>query len=68
MSRTSAQGFSLDHSEQVSLYVLLSCHEESLDERQTRLLHRVATHLYGELSVSQMEEIEAYYRRLGEHV
>jgi hypothetical protein len=53
---------SFDHGELVALYVLLSRHDESLDSLQREVLGKVTSHLYGRLSVSEMEEIEEYYR------
>lgn len=54
----------LTHSELVALYVALSRTEGELDDVQTKVLERLAGELYRELSVSEMEEIEAYYGSL----
>jgi hypothetical protein len=64
MSETEGAGLALDHNDLVSIYVLLSQQEEILDSRQRNLLTRISDHLYRRLSVSQMEEIESYYRTL----
>ena len=55
---------SFSHAELVALYVALSRRESELDPLQTALLERVASELYGELSVSEMEGIETYYGAL----
>ncbi|MFP4113178.1 MAG: hypothetical protein ACOCZB_00225 [Spirochaetota bacterium] len=60
----SGHRLALSHSEVVSLYLFLSRHEAELDELQTAVLSRVAAQLYSDLSVSEMEEIDAYYDAL----
>ena len=64
MSEDMDARLAFDHRELVSLYVLMSQQEESLDSQQTELLARISDHLYRRLSVSQMEEIESYYLTL----
>lgn len=54
----------LSHAELVGLYIALSRQESELDDVQKKLLERLAAMLYGRLSVSEMEEIEAYYGAL----
>ena len=60
----SGHQLTLAHAELVSLYLFLSRHERELDELQTSVLNRVAAQLYSDLSVSEMEEIDAYYDAL----
>jgi len=55
----------LSHAELVSLYLALTKLEPDLDETQKQVLERLAATLYTELSVSEMEEIDKYYRELG---
>lgn len=55
----------LSHAELVSLYLALTKLEPDLDETQKQILERLAATLYTELSVSEMEEIDKYYRELG---
>ena len=52
------------HAELVALYVALSRSERELDDIQFKVLERLAAELYTELSVSEMEQIEAYYGSL----
>lgn len=56
----------LTHAELVALYLALSRQESGLDSIQADVLGRVATMLYSQLSVSEMEEIESYYRALAD--
>lgn len=56
--------FQLSREELVSLYVALARHESDLDERQTKILERLAAMLYAHLSVSEMEGIESYYNEM----
>jgi hypothetical protein len=62
MSEAGGGGLCLDHSELVALYVVLNRLEHSLDDNQRSILERIATRLYERLSVSEMEDIEAYYQ------
>jgi hypothetical protein len=64
MSEPEGDRLNLSHGELVSLYLLLNRNEEQLDDIQRGVLDRLAGHLFKRLSVSDMEEIEAYYGRL----
>ena len=57
----------LSHTELVAVYVALARHEADLDETQTKLFERLSSMLYARLSVSDMEDIESYYRTLSGH-
>jgi chaperonin GroEL (HSP60 family) len=57
---------SFSHAELVALYVALIDRESELDDTQTKVLESVASTLYSQLSVSEMEEIEAYYGALSQ--
>ncbi len=64
MTTAGSGDMALSHREVVALYVMMCRNESSLDQYQTTMLDRVASHLYEHCSVAQMEDVEAYYRLL----
>lgn len=58
------QTLSLSRKELISLYLILTGQEDSLDDTQHDVLRRVCELVYAQLSVDQVERIESYYESL----